>query len=90
MGMNAMLDSFGFGNYSPGVSFILMPIYSDILRLQAIEFNDQIRKSAYSFELINNKLRIFPTPDSKDDGEKIFFQYYKKKGVLLIIQLMKI
>ena len=81
MGMNAMLDSFGFGNYSPGVSFILMPIYSDILRLQAIEFNDQIRKSAYSFELINNKLRIFPIP--KDDGNgvspsKIHFQYIEK------------
>ena len=76
-----MLDSFGFGNYSQGVSFILMPIYSDILRLQAIEFNDQIRKSAYSFELINNKLRIFPIP--KDDGNgtspsKIHFQYIEK------------
>ena len=81
MGMNAMLDSFGFGNYSPGVSFILMPIYSDILRLQAIEFNDQIRKSAYSFELINNKLRIFPIPKDAGNGtspSKIHFQYIEK------------
>ena len=81
MGMNAMLDSFGLVIIRKGVSFILMPIYSDILRLQAIEFNDQIRKSAYSFELINNKLRIFPIP--KDDGNgtspsKIHFQYIEK------------
>ena len=41
---------------------MLMPMYADILKVQAIEFNDQIRKSAYSFELINNKLRIFPNP----------------------------
>ena len=57
-----MLDSFGFGNNSPAVQFMLMPMYADILKVQAIEFNDQIRKSAYSFELQNNKLRIFPNP----------------------------
>jgi len=81
MGMNSMLDSFGFGNYSPGVSFMLMPIYADILRLQAIEFSDQIRKSAYSFELINNKLRIFPIPADSGNGvspTKIHFQYIHK------------
>ena len=81
MGMNSMLDSFGFGNYSPGVSFMLMPIYADILRLQAIEFSDQIRKSSYSFELINNKLRIFPIPADSGNGvspTKIHFQYIEK------------
>jgi len=59
-----MLDSFGFGNNSPAVQFMMMPMYADILKVQAIEFNDQIRKSAYSFELQNNKLRIFPNPES--------------------------
>ena len=57
-----MLDSFGWGNYSPAVQFMMMPMYADILKVQAIEFNDQIRKSAYSFELVNNKLSIFPNP----------------------------
>jgi hypothetical protein len=33
-----------------------------LLRIQAIEFNDQIRKSAYSFEIRNNQMRIFPVP----------------------------
>ena len=42
----------------------------------AIETNDKIRKSAYSFELINNKLRIFPIPDTADAGSKIYFRYY--------------
>ena len=57
-----MLDSFGWGRNSPAVQFMMMPMYADLLKVQAIEFNDQIRKSAYSFELINNKLRIFPNP----------------------------
>ena len=71
-----MLDAFGWGNKSPGVSFMLMPMYADLLKIQAIEFNDQIRKSAYSFELQNNKLRIFPNPTST---YKLHFKYLVKK-----------
>ena len=70
-----MLDSFGFGNNSPAVQFMLMPMYADILKVQAIEFNDQIRKSAYSFELVNNKLRIFPNPT---DSYTLWIQYLVK------------
>ena len=62
LGNQAMLDTFGFGAYSTGVSFMLMPMYADLLRIQAIEFNDLMRKSSYGFELINNKLRIHPIP----------------------------
>ena len=63
-GTQQMLDSFGWGSYSPAVSFLVMPIYADLLRIQAIEMNDQIRKSSFSFELRNNKLTIFPIPTS--------------------------
>ena len=59
---NNMLSGFGFGGSSPAITFVLQPIYADLLKTQAIEFNDQIRKSTYSFELVNNNLRIFPTP----------------------------
>lgn len=62
MGSQQLLDSFGWGNYSPAVNFIMMPIYADILRIQAIELNDQIRKSAYSFDITGNEIRIFPIP----------------------------
>lgn len=62
LGNQAMLDTFGFGAYSTGVSFMLMPMYADLLRIQAIEFNDLMRKSSYGFELINNQLRIHPIP----------------------------
>jgi hypothetical protein len=61
-GMMQMLDSFGWGSYSPAINFMLMPISYDIQKIQAIELNDQIRKSQYTFELVNNMLRIFPIP----------------------------
>ena len=67
-----LVQGFGFGDYSPAVSFTLMPIFEDLLRVQAIELNDQIRKSAYSFSLVNNKLRIFPDPDS---DRTLYFDY---------------
>ena len=74
-----MLDNFGMGNVSPAVSFILRPVSHDITRAMAIETNDKIRKSAYSFELINNQLRLFPRPDSNDAGNKVYFKYFVKE-----------
>jgi len=70
-----MLDGFGWGGMSPAVQFMMMPIYADLLRIQAIEFNDQIRKSAFTFELRNNKIRIFPKPTST---YKLWFEYIVK------------
>lgn len=75
LGTQNLMDSFGFGAYSPSVNFVLMPVNYDMQVIQAIEFNDTVRKSAYSFELINNKLRIFPIPDQT--GVNIYFQYIK-------------
>ena len=75
-GYQNMLDGFGWGGNSPAITFTMMPVNADLLRTQAIELNDQIRKSAFSFELINNKLRIFPIPSN---NFKLYFQYIVKK-----------
>lgn len=71
------LDTFGFGNYSPGVTFEMQPLYGDLLRVQAIEFNDMIRKSQFGFDIQNNRIRIFPRPLTADDGNKVYFHYIK-------------
>ena len=75
-GTQNVLDGFGWGNMTPAVTFTMMPINEDMLRVQAIELNDQVRKSSYSFELINNKLRIFPIPTT---SFKLRFQYIHKE-----------
>tara|TARA_R110001592_G_scaffold288735_2_gene557859 strand:+ start:372 stop:1526 length:1155 start_codon:yes stop_codon:yes gene_type:complete len=74
MGSQQMIDSFGFGSYAPGVNYMMMPMNADLLRVQAVEFNDTMRKSAYSFELVNNKLKIFPIPDG---NYTMHFHYIK-------------
>ena len=76
-----LLDAFGFGNVSPAISFILKPISYDLARANSIETSDLVRKSAYSFELHNNNLRIFPRPTTSDSGEKIWFEYYVKDDI---------
>jgi hypothetical protein len=80
LGSQQLLAEFGYGNYSPGVSFMMMPIYYDVLRLQAIEFNDQIRKSAFSFELSGNRIRFFPIPNGSN-FTKVHFDYYLKSEI---------
>lgn len=67
-----LVDEFGFGSFSPAAQFVLMPIYEDLLRIQQIEFNDQFRKSAHTFNIVNNKLQIFPIPES---DKRINFEY---------------
>ena len=73
-GIQSLMDAFDFGSFSPGINFLLMPASFDILKVQAIEFNDVIRRSTYSFELVNNRLKIFPVPKK---AAKLIFEYYK-------------
>lgn len=61
-GIQSLLETFNFGAYSPGINFMLMPLNFDLMKIQAIELNDQIRKSAFSFDLVDNQLRVFPIP----------------------------
>ena len=75
-----LIDEFGFGSYSPAAQFVLMPMFEDILRIQAIEFNDQFRKSAFTFNIVNGKIRVFPTPTSQNVNlyGKLYFDYFVK------------
>jgi hypothetical protein len=70
-----LIDEFGFGSFSPAAQFILMPMYEDMLRIQAIEFNDQFRKSAFTFNIVNNKIRVFPIPSSTSLITTLYFDY---------------
>jgi len=53
--------------------FLMYPTSLLLQSAQAVEMQNQISLNNYSFELINNKLRIFPIPP--EDGAHIWFQY---------------
>lgn len=75
-----LMETFGWASLSPAVSYMMFPLYWDIERVQAIEMSDYIRRSHYSFELVNNKLKLFPIPT--DEGGKLRFEYSKKSETL--------
>ena len=72
-----LISELGFGNYSPAAQFLMMPLYEDVLRMQQIEFNDHIRKSAHTFNIVDNKLEIFPVP-TDDTVKKVYFEYISR------------
>ncbi len=77
MSHSNLLNEFNWSGMSPvGTQFLLRPVNEDLMRLQAIEFNEQVRRSAYGFEIVNNKLTIFPIP-TKDFT--LWFDYVFKR-----------
>ena len=76
-----LIDEFGFGSFSPAAQFVLMPVFEDLLRIQHIEFNDQIRKSAHTFNIVDNKLTIFPRPTATTIATKpnLYIDYFVRK-----------
>ncbi len=74
MSYSNVLQELGFSAYSPATQFLMTPIFEDLERIQAIEFNDMVRKSHFGFQITgNNMLRIFPIPTH---DLKIWIDYY--------------
>jgi hypothetical protein len=72
-----LLDEMGFGSYSPAAQFLLMPLYEDVLRIQAIELNDHIRKSHHTFNIVNNVIEVFPLPQNNGIS-RLYFDYMSR------------
>jgi hypothetical protein len=73
LGLTNLMAEFGFDGYSPAVAFVMMPAYEDLLRIQAIEINDMVRKSQYSFSVANNVVYFTPIFTRE---QKVWFDYY--------------
>jgi len=85
LGSQQLLDAFDFGGFSPSVSFMMMPIHADLFRLQAIEFNDTVRKSQYSFELHGDDIKLWPVP-IKPTGSSAATPFFDKVYIEFTLQ----
>ena len=61
-----------------GIGYLQNPLAYNVAAIQQVELADEILLSGYSFQLINNKLRIFPCPTEGDTGAHYWFQYLLK------------
>jgi hypothetical protein len=74
-GLNVVGNMHTYGQYADDSTFELVPAWQN--KLQAMMYEDAIktRLSDYSFQIYNNKLRIYPT--IKDNyPEKMWFEFY--------------
>jgi len=68
----------GVAGYGYGANWFVTPLSYNVGAIQEVELADTILMSSFSFELINNKLRIFPVPTEYDNGVHFCFQYLLK------------
>jgi hypothetical protein len=69
------VGSYGLGYGTTG--YLLVPTSLTVQTAQAIEIQNTVAGPNYSFEIINNKLRIFPMPDYGNIYAYLSFQYIK-------------
>jgi len=68
----------GVAGYGAANNYLVTPLAYNVAAIQEVELGNDILFSAYSFEIINNKLRIFPCPTEGDTGTNYWFQYLLK------------
>ena len=78
-GLNVVGDMHNYGQYADDSSFNVIPAWQN--KLQAIAYEDHLytRTSHYSYEINDNKLRIYPVPDTVS-FEKMFFRFTVEMG----------
>ena len=64
------------GGYGGG--YLMMPVAYDAGVIQGLELSNQIRLSNYTFEIVNNNIKIFPIPTDNDVRQGfLWFEYIK-------------
>ena len=73
-GLNVVGDFHNYGQYADDSSFNVIPAWHN--KLQAIAYEDHLytRTSHYSYEIVDNKLKIYPIPDDVSP-EKFWFRF---------------
>ena len=73
-GLNVTGDMHTYGQYADDSSFQVIPAWQN--KIQAMQYEDHLytRTSHYSYEIIDNKLRLYPIP-SPVSPEKFWFRF---------------
>ncbi len=78
-GLNVVGDGQNYGQYSDDSTFNVIPVWQN--KLQAVQYEDHLytRTSHYSYEIVNNQLRLYPTPQNQSP-EKFWFRFSVASG----------
>ena len=70
--VNYLNNEFSFSSFTPETIFYVLPVWEDVLRGAQMDLSMKVRRSNYSYEIINNNLRVFPKPTS---SRKLWIRY---------------
>jgi hypothetical protein len=78
-GLNVVGDMHNYGQYADDSSFQVIPVWQN--KIQAIQYEDHLytRTSHYSYEINDNKLLLYPTPQQVSP-EKFWFRFTVESG----------
>ena len=71
--VNYLHNQFGFESFTPETIFYMLPIWEDVLRAQQLEQSHRIRRSNYSYNVVNGILSLYPVPTATNN---MYFTYY--------------
>jgi hypothetical protein len=73
-GLNVVGNLHSYGQYADDSTFNIVPVWQN--KIQAIQYEDHLytRTSHFSYEIIDNNLRLFPIPDTVSP-EKFWFRF---------------
>jgi hypothetical protein len=71
--VNFLHNQFKFESFTPETIFYMLPIWEDVLRAQQLEQSHRIRRSNYSYNIVNGVLSLYPVPSSANN---LYFTYY--------------
>lgn len=72
--INYLNNEFSFESFTPETIFYVLPVFEDILRAQQFSVSQKVRRSNYAWEIIGNKLRIYPTPVTQQMPRKLWLK----------------
>jgi len=78
-GLNVIGNMSTYGQYADDSTFEVVPTWQN--KMQAIMYEDSIntRVSHFSYELKNNKIRLFPQPSVADSEDKLWVEFTVEK-----------
>ena len=75
--INYLNNEFSFESFTPETVFYVLPIWEDIMRGMQLKQSQRVRRSQFSYELVNNQLRLYPEP-TNTSGKDLWIRYQKR------------
>ena len=79
-GLNTVGDLASYGQFADDSTFEIIPAWQNKLQAKAFEDAIYTRNSHWSYEIKNNKLRVFPKP-TRQYPAKMYVEFYIKSDV---------